>query len=149
MKDTQHCLASVYANRDDSACVSSAARLYYDIHLWKVQEDITFLLGKISIWGCVELPAGFLIACLPSVPKTVNHVSTKTWCMQLEMSLRSPFHLASEQLTQMSERRVTSIGGHGKRDKKGTVVSDVEFRDLVARTDSASLAASKTTIGEV
>ncbi|KAF2788841.1 hypothetical protein K505DRAFT_254574 [Melanomma pulvis-pyrius CBS 109.77] len=44
-------------------CAMSAVRLYYNIHLWKHQHDITYQLGFISYWGTAQIPTGFFIVC--------------------------------------------------------------------------------------
>jgi hypothetical protein len=83
-----------------------------------------------SFWGTAQLPAAFLVICLPSVPKLINYIRTKPWCVRLETSLRSKFKVPVKKVP--TSRKITTIGGGPKGNHKGTVVSDVEFRDLMA-----------------
>ncbi|CAO2654473.1 Nn.00g112060.m01.CDS01 [Neocucurbitaria sp. VM-36] len=121
------------------ACATSAVRLYYNIHLWKHQSDVTFQLGYISFWGTAQIPAGFFIVCLPSLPKAVNHFRGKPWFLHFEASLRSVLHLSPPKSQPDSAPRVVTIGGGGQENLKRTVISDVEFRELILTTkDSVS-----------
>ncbi|KAH8730008.1 hypothetical protein GQ44DRAFT_673671 [Phaeosphaeriaceae sp. PMI808] len=120
------------------ACATSAVRLYYNIHLWKHQEDITYQLGYISYWGTAQIPAGFFIVCLPSLPKAINHFRGKPWFLSLETSIRSMLHLSPPKSNQASEPRAPTIGGGNQREVKGTVVSDVEFYDLMNSRGSST-----------
>ncbi|KAI1804891.1 hypothetical protein F4811DRAFT_518068 [Daldinia bambusicola] len=122
------------------ACATSAVRLYYNIRLWQTQTDITHQLGYISFWGTAQIPTGFLIICLPSVPKFVNHIRTKPWAIRFETS----FRLLSKQTIEKVQisTHMPTIGGGGKKNVKQTVVSDVEFRELMA-TDSTLTSFSK------
>jgi hypothetical protein len=123
-----------------SACVTSAVRIYYNVLLRETQTDVTHQLGILSFWGTAQIPAGFLIICLPSVPKTINYIRAKPWCTKLQMSLRSMLQVPTESVR--ASTRIITIGGGDKRNLKGTVVSDVEFRELMA--DDATSVASTT-----
>ncbi|KAK6958411.1 hypothetical protein Daesc_001211 [Daldinia eschscholtzii] len=121
------------------ACTTSTVRLYYNIRLWQTQTDISHQLGNISIWGTAQLPTGFLIICLPSVPKLLNHLRSKPWAVRLETSLRSLSRQSTKKAPQM-RTNILTIGGGGNNNLKQTVVSDVEFRELMAtNTDLGSL----------
>lgn len=123
----------------NSACVTSAVRIYYNVRLWKNQTDITHQLAYMSFWGTAQLPAGFLVTCLPGIPKVVNYARTKPWCLRLETSLRSVLKVSTEKVH--TTRQIVTIGGGPKKNHKGTVVSDLEFRDLVA-SDQMSLSST-------
>jgi hypothetical protein len=121
-----------------SACATSAVRLYYNIHLWKHQQDITYQLGYISFWGTAQIPAGFLVVCLPSVPKAINHLRVKPWFLRVEMSIRSRLHLSTPQTGDTSTPRLPTIGGGGpKRGGRAMMVSDIEFDSLVNKTQTS------------
>ncbi|OTB15834.1 hypothetical protein K445DRAFT_300598 [Daldinia sp. EC12] len=121
------------------ACTTSTVRLYYNIRLWQTQTDISHQLGNISIWGTAQIPTGFLIICLPSVPKLLNHLRSKPWAVRLETSLRSLSRQSTKKAPQM-RTNILTIGGGGNKNLKQTVVSDVEFRELMAtNTDLGSL----------
>ncbi|KAF2449083.1 hypothetical protein P171DRAFT_516866 [Karstenula rhodostoma CBS 690.94] len=123
------------------ACATSSVRLYYNIHLWKHQHDITHQLGYISFWGTAQIPAGFLIVCLPSVPKFVNHMRGKPFFMRIETSIRSRLHLTAPKSHHVaSGQNIATIGGGGAaQQKKGdkAVISDIEFHSLVNKTETS------------
>ncbi|XXG96265.1 hypothetical protein Hte_002546 [Hypoxylon texense] len=121
------------------ACVTSAVRVYYNVRLWQNQTDITYQLACMSFWGTAQVPAGFLVTCLPSVPKVLNHTRAMSRITGLETSPRSIFRVSKKKV--QSTTQIITIGGGPKRDQKATVVSDAEFRDLVA-TDGMSLAST-------
>ncbi|KAK7908916.1 hypothetical protein PG985_014794 [Apiospora marii] len=118
------------------ACVTSAVRVYYNVRLWQSQVDVTHQLSYMSFWGTAQLPAAFLVVCLPSVPKVFNHVRTKPWCARLETWLRPAAKVPAEKAP--TARQIVTIGGGANGQQKATVVSDAEFRDLMA-TDRTSV----------
>ncbi|GAW24965.1 hypothetical protein ANO14919_145620 [Xylariales sp. No.14919] len=124
------------------ACVTSAVRLYYNIMLWKNQTDITYQLAFMSFWGTAQIPTGFLITCLPTLPKVIKHIRNKPWCVRLEESIRTKLHISTGQSQKPAAVKIVTIGGGGAQKQKATVVSDIEFRELVAmktnQTNSAS-----------
>lgn len=121
------------------ACVTSAVRVYYNVRLWQDQTDVTHQLAYMSFWGTAQLPAGFLVTCLPGIPKVVNYARTKPWCIRLETSLRSVLKVPSEKVH--TNRQIITIGGGAKKNQKAAIVSDVEFRDLMG-TDQMSLSST-------
>ena len=48
-------------------------------------------------------------------------------------------HLSPQKSGQTSAPKVATIGGRGKNNVKGTVVSDIEFRDLVLKTENSDV----------
>ncbi|KAH9900374.1 hypothetical protein F4778DRAFT_738671 [Xylariomycetidae sp. FL2044] len=118
------------------ACVTSAVRVYYNVRLWQHQSDVTYQLGYMSFWGTAQLPAAFLVICVPSVPRVINYARSKPWCARFEYSIRSALGLSTEK--GRSTTQIVTIGGGPKQNHLATVVSDVEFRSLMA-TDAISL----------
>ena len=117
--------------------MTSAVRLYYNIRLWKNQTDVTYQLGFISLWGTAQLVAGFWIVCSPSIPKTFNYLRGKPWVCRVETELRSRLRSSSPK---SDTQQVPTIGGAGrKRDGAGRPVSDVEFHDLVNKTERSEM----------
>lgn len=113
--------------------------MYYNVKLFQDQTDATHQLAYMSFWGTAQIPAAFLVICLPSVPKVINYARTKPWCARLETSLRSALRVSTEKVT--TTKQIVTIGGGPKRNQKATVVSDVEFRDLMA-SDGMSLSST-------
>ena len=76
------CLRSIYndSSRADSsypsACISSILRTYYT---WKMvgSPDMSYNIIFVVLWTFAELATGFIISCLPVIPKFFQHVYPK------------------------------------------------------------------------
>ena len=76
------CLCSTYKDwsRTDisylSACISSILRTYYT---WKIagSADISYNMVPVGLWATAELATGFIISCLPVIPKFFQHMWPK------------------------------------------------------------------------
>ena len=120
-----------------SACTTSAVRLYYNIRLWKHQHDVTYQLCFIDVWGIWQVVAGFLILCLPFVAKPFNHWRGTRWILRIELSLRSILHLGPPSSQVSSKSHIPTIGDGKLKGIQNAVISDVEFRSLVNRTETS------------
>ncbi|KAL1592717.1 hypothetical protein SLS60_011133 [Paraconiothyrium brasiliense] len=119
------------------ACITSAVRLYYNVRLWKNQTDVTYQLGFISLWGTVQLAAGFWIVCSPSIPKTINHFRGKPWFLRVETSLRSRLRKGHPKTEEGDLAQNPTIGGERNQRAGREVVTDVEFHELVNKTEAS------------
>ncbi|KAK7937185.1 uncharacterized protein PG986_014053 [Apiospora aurea] len=72
-----HCIDIFAINQRISACIASVVRLYYNIKLFQDQTDVTHQLSFMSFWGTAQIPAAFLVVCLPSVPKVIKYARSK------------------------------------------------------------------------
>ena len=76
------CPRSIYkdSSRTDSsylsACISSILRTYYT---WKIVDspDISYNMAPMGLWTFAELATGFIISCLPVIPKFFQHIWPK------------------------------------------------------------------------
>ena len=76
------CLRSIYKDSSCtdksclSACISSILRTYYT---WKITEspDISYNMVLMGLWTAAELATGFIISCLPVIPKFFQHMWPK------------------------------------------------------------------------
>jgi hypothetical protein len=86
-----------------------------------------------SFWGTAQIPTGFLIICLPSVPRAVQHFGGQSWFLRLESGVRSLLHVSPPKCERQSGNvgrgRVPTIGGGA--GAKRPVVSDIESESLV------------------
>ena len=59
-----------------SACISSIYRTYYT---WKIAKspDISYNVVPMGLWTFAELATGFIISCLPVIPKFFQHMWPK------------------------------------------------------------------------
>ncbi|KAF2643896.1 hypothetical protein P280DRAFT_477345 [Massarina eburnea CBS 473.64] len=123
------------------ACLSSTIRVYYHIKFLEVRTDNTYFLGKIAFWATCQLTSGFLVACLPAVPVVANHIKQKDWAIRMASSVRSILHVSQKSNDSEPTNNATTIGGnkhkHNVRVKQAT---DLEFEELVRKTELSSLA---------
>jgi hypothetical protein len=118
------------------ACVTSAVRVYYNVRIWQDQYDLTGQLGYLSFWGTAQFPAGFLVICLPSLPRVIAWLRTKEWFTRLESSMWSALSRSMTGVRTITQ--IVTIGGGPRRQQRTTVVTDAEFQDLMA-TDGKSV----------
>ena len=59
-----------------SACISSILRTYYT---WKIagSPDTSYNMVPVGLWAAAELATGFIISCLPVIPKFFQHMWPK------------------------------------------------------------------------
>lgn len=120
------------------ACFCSGIRLKYTIMLNKDKSDIPFVVSKISLWGTCQLTAGFLVACLPTMPLFITHIGKQSWAIRVGSSVRSLLNTSRSQPSQVSNQiakpgRATISGGNSRK-KSGKNVTDVEFEELVLKS---------------
>lgn len=106
----------------------------------RTRSDLTYSLGRIAIWGTGQILSGFLVACLPVVPRVIAHLRETSWYDRLDNKLTS-ISKASFYRSGHSNVGVTTIGGSGGQilEPNRRRVSDIEFHDLVIRTQPASV----------
>ncbi|KAI1813012.1 hypothetical protein GGS20DRAFT_555431 [Poronia punctata] len=121
------------------ACVTSAVRLYYNVRIWQMQTDTTYQLGYILMWGTAQIPAGFLIVCLPSAAQLTRHIRMTRWCVRFEEAIREKLNISSKRTQNTRTPVVGTFGGGGggggigrKINPTASVISDIEFRELMA-----------------
>ncbi|KAF2871201.1 hypothetical protein BDV95DRAFT_56740 [Massariosphaeria phaeospora] len=121
------------------ACIAAAIRLSYAVTL-RHSDDFTYWMAKMSLWVFPEFTSGFLVACLPVLPRFANTISEIPLITRLVSSIRSlsgsrnvPTN-ASPHGTARTGRSNRSKGGMGNRN-----VTDIEFQELVVETDSRSV----------
>jgi hypothetical protein len=120
------------------ACLCSGIRLHYQIVLLKDMYDITFIVSKICFWGTCQLTAGFLVACLPTVPMLSNHIKKQSWALRVGSTVRSLLHISRSEASYNNSNEHTTIGGGNARKKGVKAVTDIEFEELVNKTDNQS-----------
>jgi hypothetical protein len=104
------------------------------------RNDSTYLGAKICFWGTCQVTAGFLVACLPSMPVLYNNIKKLTWAVKVGSTMRTLLRRSSNGSghTSFGNAEVNTIGGGGpgRRYQKGIkVTTNVEFDELVNRTD--------------
>jgi hypothetical protein len=122
------------------AIICSAVRIYFQARLLKDSRDSTYIGSKICFWGTLQVTAGFLIACLPSMPALYNSIKRHTWAEKVGSSVRTLLKRSNDDTkpTSVGKSDLTTIGGGGPGrrfhiGKKST--TDLEFEELVNRTD--------------
>jgi hypothetical protein len=86
-----------------------------------------------NMWAVAQIGAGFLIICLPSMPKFFNYLRSTRWCvitvnywrLVLSTSVRDA------ECVKVRPDNVATIGGGCGHDVKRAVISDREYHDLV------------------
>lgn len=103
--------------------------MYYSITLYK-NEDFTWGATEMGLWVPVEICCGFLVACIPVFPRFFKQQPV---LVSLRSSLRSLFRLKNSSYAKYSEGM--SAENESAKLRKHTMVTDIEFEDLVKRTD--------------
>jgi hypothetical protein len=117
------------------ACLCSGIRIHYLILLNKDKSDIPFIVSKVCLWGTCQLTAGFLVACLPTMPLFVNHIKKRSWAVRVGSTVRSLLRTSRSEPSHVSNERIT-ISGENSRKKIGKKgATDIEFEELVQKTD--------------
>jgi hypothetical protein len=125
------------------AIICSGVRIHFQVQLLKSTNDISYVGSKICFWGTCQVTAGFLVACLPSMPLLWNNIKKQTWAEKMGSGVRTLLRRSKNSSGFESEHKmeVTTIGGGGgRRYPKGNgrrAATDVEFDELVQRTDSS------------
>lgn len=124
------------------AIVCAAVRIHYQAELLKSSADITYVGAKICFWGTCQLTAGFLVACLPTMPLLYQNVMKQTWAGRMGSTVRTILRRSRDDSGMGSGGKadLSTIGGggRGKRFQKGSgkrPATDVEFDELVNKTD--------------
>lgn len=88
------------------------------------------------------MTAGFLLACLPTMPLLYNNMKKQTWAEKLGSGVRTLLRRSKTGSGSASEQNtdVTTIGGgcRGRRFQRGAgrrAATDLEFEELVNRMD--------------
>ncbi|KAF2184012.1 hypothetical protein K469DRAFT_710387 [Zopfia rhizophila CBS 207.26] len=121
------------------ACISASVRLHYHFELLRDRSDTTFLLSRICFCGTTELTAGFLVACMTAAPMMFNHIRKQSWAVRVRSTFRTLFHISRSDNQALSEPPTTIGGRKHKHDVKARVATDIEFEELVQRTDNFSM----------
>lgn len=122
------------------AIICSAVRIHFQVRLIKDSHDSTYLGAKICFWGTCQVTAGFLVACLPSMPALYNNMMKNTWAEKVGTSLWTLLRRSNNDSGSASvgkaDLNTIGGGGPGKKMPKGSkMMTDVEFEELVNRTD--------------
>jgi hypothetical protein len=125
-----------------SASSAAVARLYYSIIMYH-NADFTWTLTVMGIFGMTEMCCGFLVASLPVFPRFFKH---QPLLVSMGSSLRSLFRRRNPRSSsaRRSSQRLGSSDGSRSNPKKGQFVSDIEFDELVNRTDLSMLTTQHT-----
>ncbi|KAF2821601.1 hypothetical protein CC86DRAFT_410694 [Ophiobolus disseminans] len=111
------------------ASAAAAVRMYYCIDLYRTK-DYTWGVTMMGLWVHVEVGLGFLVACIPVFPRFFKQ---QPIFLSIGSSLRSVFRLRSSNSTKHDGERLGSTDLPSCR--KQPLVSDIEFEELVMRTD--------------
>jgi hypothetical protein len=71
------------------AIICSGVRIHFQVRLIKDSHDSTYLGAKICCWGTCQVTAGFLVACLPSMPVLYNNIKKHTWAVKVGSTMRT------------------------------------------------------------
>lgn len=121
------------------ACASSGVRMRYVIDLVRDPSDSTFLLFKIWFWATTQLVAGFLVACLTATPVFVKHVKKQSWAVRLASATRRVLRNSQLKDQHQDQPQVPTPPSKAKPNFKAKIVSDIEFEELVRKTDNVSV----------
>ncbi|KAF1974062.1 hypothetical protein BU23DRAFT_598629 [Bimuria novae-zelandiae CBS 107.79] len=110
------------------ACAAATVRMYFSIGLLH-NKDFTWAATLMGLWVEVEIGCGFLVACMPVFPRFFRHQPIFS---TLGSGLRSLLRRDRGSAKYSSERLGSS---DGSRQKKNPIVTDVEFEELVRRSD--------------
>ncbi len=103
--------------------------MYYSIKL-VTNMDFIWFATLMGMWVEVEVCAGFLVACVPVLPRFFKNERIFS---SMASNLRSLLRVKSRGSEKYSSERLGS--SDASRPKKGAVVTDIEFEELVMRTD--------------
>jgi hypothetical protein len=133
------------------AIICSAVRIRYQIQLLRDSADMTFLGSKICFWGTCQVTAGFLVACLPTMPLLYRDIKKRTWAKKIGSSMGTFLKRPGEESgpQSMGRAEIVTIGGGRFQKRSGKkVATDVEFDELVNRTDMSMASRVTTEEGE-
>lgn len=90
-----------------------------------------------GIWSCPEITCGFLVICLPVLPKFLKHLGNKPFASKMNGAFRrlirrNPIPKAQE----------TGDGPNDDQHKEpgaNVMISDIEFHELMQRTGDAEI----------
>ncbi|ORX95043.1 hypothetical protein BCR34DRAFT_669540 [Clohesyomyces aquaticus] len=122
------------------ACAASTVRMYYAI-LLSTRKDSTYYVAMVGLWGMPEITCGYLVACLPVVPKFVKVMRKHPFFTRLSSGIRSSFwstNTGPQNSDPGSKGHVRGRTDHKSHLKMGEigVVTDIEFHELVIRDQS-------------
>jgi hypothetical protein len=107
-------------------CICSTVRLWQTVIQWPT-EDLTFYIADaVMLWTVPEIACSVLVPCLPSLPQFIRIIQRRKGSRPAS----TVFQL------QMSPARRTTKTWSGREGPKParTLVSDVEYHELVMRT---------------
>lgn len=112
-----------------SACSAAAARLYYSIDLYRTK-DFTWGATMMGMWVAAEICSGFLVACIPVLPRFFKSLP---FLVRMGSSIRTIFRFRNSASAKRSTMGPRSDEEY--RAQRGPIVTDIEFEELVRRTD--------------
>lgn len=129
------------ANTANRSCGSSTVRLYFTIEVWKTH-DVSYYMGMVGVWTYPEITFGFLVACLPIMPKFLRVMAKKPLVGRVGTGLRTALRIPKSETRQLSRhlnRNNSMVPGRNIRTRT-MQISDVEFHELVLSTENKSIA---------
>ena len=118
------------------ACTASAVRMYYSIELL-TNKDFIWVATLMGMWVEVEVCCGFLVACIPVFPRFFKNERIFS---SMASNLRSLLRIRSSGSAKYASERLGSSDAN--RPKKEAIATDIEFEELVKRTDLSMVSVS-------
>jgi hypothetical protein len=124
------------------AGVCASLRFFYFFEIRR-NGDYTYASAMMSIWSVPEITIGFVVMCLPTLPRLLTHLKHKPLVSSISRSLKTGFWA----------RKSTSRGSDGsagrpaasgedrfaaRKLRANVIVTDIEFHQLVEKTESDS-----------
>ncbi|CAI6337837.1 unnamed protein product [Periconia digitata] len=112
------------------ACVAAIIRMYYTILFARNKNNMRIAI-KLSTWVNVEICCGFLVACMPGLPRFFKHPPIASIWIPIVRFLRRSEHSGPTELANAGSK-----SSDGQAPRSDVLVTDIEFEELVRRTDS-------------
>jgi len=96
-----------------------------------------------GIWSFPELACGFLAASLPVFPKFIRHILNNSFVQIFGSRIHNIFQIRrSAHLDHLADKDQVANPSDQSPEKKNIVITDIEYEELVIRTEQISTVSS-------
>jgi hypothetical protein len=121
----------------NSAFGSSLVRLYFATRL-ETSHDMSYNIGWLGMWTLPEIAIGFLISCLPFLPKFMKHMARKPMLAKIVDKLAIGFWSSFGKSRLYARHEGRDSDQSTKPARPSRMITDLEFEELVVQTGLSS-----------
>lgn len=114
----------------------------------KDNPDLPYTIGRVGKWCLLEFFCGFVAACLPSVPMLFGFLRKQPTISSMDAAFRR-FIKVSLSRSGPDSQESASYRKSSTRAKERHIITDVEFHDLVVKTQRNSPRSQSETDDEI